>query len=303
MAGDEAFWFVVMNGEQRGPLTKAQILEYLMEGGLAGNDFIWRPGFTGWKAVNEIADFWEPPRQIPRRATAHSMPEQSSKEDETEAAGVPGNEKWSLWRSANFGGLLSAGLLALVAATGQGFEIASYVQNAKTETVAILFGVIMAAPLLFVLVALTRNSFMGPQRDSRASARLSALTFVVLLCAIAGGLKLYANSVFTSTDLISGGARNKFVERMQKSCFRNQRSLAGNEKVADSQIAKFCDCVGEKLADGTSYKELQIEMLDPKAIDDLKQRAVVTGRACLNKSASPSQSRESNSQGAAQGNN
>jgi hypothetical protein len=133
MTSDEAFWFIVINGEQRGPFTRAQILECIMEGGLLGNDFIWRPGFAAWKAVNEIADFWEPPSQIPDRATAHSIPEQSSKKDETAGAAVAA--RWSLWRSANFGMLLSAGLLTLMVTTGQGFEIAGYVQNAKPETI------------------------------------------------------------------------------------------------------------------------------------------------------------------------
>jgi hypothetical protein len=274
MTGEKAFWFAVMNGKQRGPLTKAQILEYLLKGRLAGNDLMWRPGFNDWKAVNDIADFWEPPSQIPGRAAAHSLiSEQLSNTTDV-------IEKWSLWKSANFGVLLSAGLLALGAA-GRGFEMADYVQTAKAQTIVSLFGVIMAAPLVFVLVALTRNISKGPQRVSSANARVSALTFVLLLCAIAGGLKLYAYYVFSSTDRISGDARSKFVERIQKSCFQNQRSLAGNEKIADVQIAKFCDCVGEKLGDNTSYRETRIEMLDPTAIHNLKQRAVVTGKACL----------------------
>lgn len=81
MTEDESFWFMVIDGEQRGPLTKAQILESLMEGELGGNDFIWRPGFTDWKAINETTDFWKPPSQIPTRTVDRSIPEQTPGKD------------------------------------------------------------------------------------------------------------------------------------------------------------------------------------------------------------------------------
>jgi hypothetical protein len=40
MAGQEAIWHVIIENEQQGPLTKGQILEYLKEGLLAGNDLL-----------------------------------------------------------------------------------------------------------------------------------------------------------------------------------------------------------------------------------------------------------------------
>lgn len=193
--------------------------------------------------------------------------------------------------------LISAGLLVLAIGAGQGFEFAGDVQDAKPVVIAALFGAILAVPLIFILIALARNNYRYPQRDSRANPMVSVLAFGFLLCAVAGGLKLYASFFFANDDQISGSARTAFVEKMQKSCFHNQRSLAGNEKVADAQITKFCDCVGERLADKTSYKELRIEMLDPKAIDGLKQRAVLTGRECLK---SPPPLKEDDGQSTAQ---
>src|SRR6478736_339808 len=56
-------WHVIIDGEQRGPLSRDQILEYLHDGQLVGSDLIWRPGFSNWKQVRELAEFWHPPRR------------------------------------------------------------------------------------------------------------------------------------------------------------------------------------------------------------------------------------------------
>ncbi len=49
--GGEAVWHIIVGERQEGPLTEAQILAYLADGGLAASDLIWRPGLTGWKQV------------------------------------------------------------------------------------------------------------------------------------------------------------------------------------------------------------------------------------------------------------
>jgi len=104
MAGEETIWHVTIDGTAHGPLTKAQVLEYLKRGVLAGSDRIWRPGFADWSPISEIGDFWQPPKRTTRasvqsRALGPSAPEHPHEPDrpDTPTAG----EKWSVWKSAN----------------------------------------------------------------------------------------------------------------------------------------------------------------------------------------------------------
>jgi hypothetical protein len=80
MAGQEAIWHVMIGGKEQGPLTKAQVLEYLTHGMLAGSDLIWRPGFPDWKPVSELGEFWLPPK----RTTVQLTPVQSRKVERME---------------------------------------------------------------------------------------------------------------------------------------------------------------------------------------------------------------------------
>jgi hypothetical protein len=78
MADQEAIWHVIIDGKEQGPLTKAQVLEYLRHGMLAGSDLIWRPGFPDWKPVSELGEFWQPPKRTPVQSTpVQSIPVQS----------------------------------------------------------------------------------------------------------------------------------------------------------------------------------------------------------------------------------
>jgi len=63
MAGQEAVWRVVINDNEQGPLTKSQVLEHLKDGLLTASNLIWRPGFSEWKSISEVSDFWQPPKR------------------------------------------------------------------------------------------------------------------------------------------------------------------------------------------------------------------------------------------------
>src|SRR5262249_8807482 len=144
MAGQEAIWHVMIGGKEQGPLTKAQVLEYLRHGMLAGSDRIWRPGFPDWKSVSEIDEFWQPPKRTTDQPTlVQSVPEHVPEPDKIDAPSV--GEKWSLWKSANIGLLVSAFVLLLQVGTGQGFELANYAHTASAATVSGLIGQILAA--------------------------------------------------------------------------------------------------------------------------------------------------------------
>ena len=64
MSVQEAVWHVVINDNEQGPLTKSQVLEHLKDGLLTASNLIWRPGFSEWKSISEVSDFWQPPKRL-----------------------------------------------------------------------------------------------------------------------------------------------------------------------------------------------------------------------------------------------
>ena len=81
--------------------------------------------------------------------------------------------------------------LAVQIASGRGTELASLVQTASAESIAELAGQILAAPLLFILIAIVRNIFK--RRLPKADARYleDAIVSAFLLVGIGGSLVLY----------------------------------------------------------------------------------------------------------------
>jgi hypothetical protein len=283
MAGDgEAIWHVIVGEkqEQEGPLTKAQVLAYLKGGMLEGSDLIWRSGLTDWKQVSEIDEFRQPEEQGSLREPAQAQAPVLSASDLRYQADGDGSEdgaKWSLWKSANIGLLFSALTLLAQIAGGHGFELANDVHTANAETIGLLIGQIVATPLIFVLIAFARNLLNRRQPKSKASALRGAMTFVALFLCLLGGLVVYGEVVFSSTDIISGEARSTFIADASTPCIQKQRSLG--QSLTEDQIEKYCGCVSEKIADSTTYKQLGSEA-DATALDDLRQKLEAAGNAC-----------------------
>jgi GYF domain 2 len=281
MASQEAIWHVLIDGKEQGPLTKAQVLECLTHGMLAGEDRIWRPGFPDWKSVSEIGDFWRPPKRpvtgvsAQLRTLVQSAPEQVA--EPVRIDGRPTDKKWSLWKSANRGLLVSALVLLAQIGNGRGFELANYAHTASAATVGNLVGQIFGAPLLFVSIAVVRNLLNRRLPKSSASTARGALIFVALLVCIVGALWVYGEIFFSSNDTISGEARKTFIANAHHACVQKQRSLGQN--VTEAQIDKYCICGSEKIADSTTYKQLGTEP-DASAHADLKQKIEAAGRAC-----------------------
>lgn len=278
MADENAIWHVLIEGVQRGPFTKSQVLEFLRDGTLAGHDLIWRPGLSDWKSVSEIKEFWQPPppRPMPSVKVASQPPpltQQSLSSVEPVAAG----QKWNLWKSASIGLLVSALTLALQVANGRGFELANYAHTRSAETISGLVGQTLAAPLIFVLVALVRNLFKRGQPKSSASAVVWGSTFAGLLLGVSVALFTYGESFFASDDVVSGETRKVFVADFHSSCTRKQRSISPT--ATESQILSYCACVSEKAAGGTTYRQLGTEP-DARALADLKQRIEAAGYSC-----------------------
>lgn len=276
MVGQEEIWHVLIDDKQRGPLTKAEVLEYLNDGLLSASNFVWRPGFPDWKLVSEIGEFWQSPPPIPQsRTSVRSAPEHAHEPDRINRP--PTRKQWSLWKSANIGLLIGALTLLLQIGNGRGFELANYAHSASAETISGLIGRVLGAPLIFVLIAVVRNLLNRQQPKSSVNALWGALTFTALFAGIMGGLVVYGEIFFSSTEAISGEARTFAVAAMHRGCVRKQQSLGQN--VTEAQVDTYCTCASEKLAESTTYEQLG-RQLDASATADLKQKAEAVGLAC-----------------------
>ncbi len=276
MVEEEAIWHVFVGGAQHGPLTKAQVFESLSSDALVGSGLVWRPGFTGWKSVSEVNDFSQPPPQMTAELKV-PVPSQNLVDQPAKTDAPLVGKKWSLWKSASIGLLVSALTLLMQVANGRGFELASYAHTGSAATIGALIGQTLAAPLIFSLVAAVRNFFHRRQSRSSASAVKWALTFAALLTGILAALFVYGELFFSSTEKISGAARNSTVADIHGTCVQRQRSIS--QAATEAQIQSYCTCVSEKLADSTTYRHLGTK-LDASALADLRQRAEAVGAAC-----------------------
>jgi hypothetical protein len=267
-----AIWHVLIGGVQQGPLTKSQVFEFLTSGKLSGEDLIWCPGFPDWKAVSDVDEFWQPPRVTSRRKAPPQPPPLT---DHNKSDKRISRQKWSLWKSASIGLLVSALTLALQVANGRGFELANYAHTRSAETISGLVGQTLAAPLIFVVIALVGNF----RRKSASTANTVAwtATFAALLVGVFGALFIYGEIFFASDEAIAGEARKSFVANFGTSCARRQRSIS--QAATEGQIQTYCTCVSGKVADATTYRQLGTDA-DARALADLKQRVEAAGTSC-----------------------
>jgi hypothetical protein len=184
---------------------------------------------------------------------------------------------WSLWASANIGLLVSALLLLLQIGRGRGFELANDAHTASLSTISALIGQILAASLLCVLIALVRNLLRQGRPKSCVNSLRHGLAFAALLLCILAGLQAYGKTVFASTEIISGEARKSFVVDAYRSCLRKQ--YAGGQNVSDPQVDKYCMCMSQKMAAGTTYQQLGSEP-DATALAELRQKVEAVSDAC-----------------------
>jgi hypothetical protein len=220
-----------------------------------------------WKSVSEVEQL--PPEPM-STAVAVQTPLRDGREPKrARAAGG----KSSLWRSASIGLLFSAFIIILQVGNGQGFELANYAHAASLATIIALLIRILTAPLIFVLVAIVRNLLSGRQKSS-ASALLGALTFAMLLALILGGLVVYGEVFFSSDEAISGESRKASVADSLRLCVQEQRSLP--QDATESEINQYCRCVGEKIADGRTYRQLGLHASAPAN----RKKAEAAGIAC-----------------------
>jgi hypothetical protein len=275
MAEQKTIWHVIIDKQKRGPLTGAEVLKFLKDGVLNGGDRIWRPGFADWTPISEVPEFRQPPKRAMQRAPARPAPARPpgpSQADSASRSRAP--KKWSIWRSANLGLLVSALMLIVQIASGRDFRLASYAQTASAATVGALLVQILAAPMLFALVALVWNLFRRGASRSATSATRGAITFLGLFACIVAGIIVYGKVFFSSTQALSGETRKAFVADMYRACVQTQRVISWG--VAEAVIARQCSCVSEKMADLTTFQQLSSEPSDA----DLRYKAQTAENAC-----------------------
>ena len=55
-AGSGADWHVVVNGDQQGPFSPAQIGEMLSAGTIDWEAYVWKEGFDGWAPARDVQE-------------------------------------------------------------------------------------------------------------------------------------------------------------------------------------------------------------------------------------------------------
>lgn len=280
VGGDEAIWHVTIDDQQHGPMSRAQVLKYLHDGQVVGSDLIWRPGFSDWKLVSDLEEFWHPPRRgRPPPLPAPTQQPQPDDSDQTAAVSASSSKrKVSLWNAANAGLVLSVLVLLLQIANGRGFELASYAQTASTSTIAYLAGQILGVPLIFTVLAGITNIFKWQSPSSEAPAKKGATIFACMLAGVVVSLALYGHWFFGTTETISGATRDDYMSKMQSGCIQKQKSL--NQGLTDELISKYCWCLSEQMAANTTYKQLASDANAPDVQDYLRRQAEAAGQTC-----------------------
>lgn len=287
MGREDAIWHVIIDGKQHGPLSRSQVLEHLQDGQLVGSDPIWRPGFSDWKQVSELAEFWQPPNHgtVPPSSFAPPPTEQPKRDDVqidavVPAQAAPSNKKWSIWRAANAGLIVTMLILAVQIASGRGYDLANLAYTPGTGSLGELTGQILAVPLLFVIIALLVNIFKWRQPSSDAKATKGAIKFASMLVGIGLSLALYGQWFFSSMELISGTTRDEVISGMRSGCVKRQMSLRQGANPSENQISKYCNCIGDQIANKMTYKQVASGTTAPDVREYFKQQAEVAGLTC-----------------------
>jgi GYF domain 2 len=250
---DDAIWHILINGAQRGPLRRSQLLASLRDGTVNGAGLVWRPGFENWLPLRDVREFWDPP----------SPPEH---EPETVASPPPLQadvpvahffRKWSLWGAATIGLALASVVLAMSAFTTQGYMLANVGYAPSAGLIGELIGQLLVLPLLFVLVAVIRNTVRRRNlRPSSVSAVRGAATFFGILIVVGISLRIFGSFYFSRDEIIEGDARADFTKSFAAGCFRSQRNAVVNAGLTDTQLDSYCNCAGNSVASTFTYRQL-----------------------------------------------
>jgi predicted Zn finger-like uncharacterized protein len=75
-AADQGAWHVVVDGEQVGPLTEAEVKDRLRQGQINSDTLVWKEGFADWSALSTVPEL----AAVLARITHHAVPKVASGE-------------------------------------------------------------------------------------------------------------------------------------------------------------------------------------------------------------------------------
>ncbi len=128
---EQAIWHIVVDGQQQGPYTANQILEYQKAGRLNTESYVWQEGFDDWKPIRDVPELYLENNQAQPVADEEKTVMQPSpaglfdaKEPEPVATAPVGGDDGGLFDQPadDGGGLFASDDKAGAAATSSPFE-------------------------------------------------------------------------------------------------------------------------------------------------------------------------------------
>jgi predicted Zn finger-like uncharacterized protein len=83
--GGEATWYIVVDGEQKGPLSPIELSQLFAKGSVGLDSYVWKEGFDDWKVAGDVPDL----AQVFGGAAAHAK--SAAATDDTSAIGTGGD--------------------------------------------------------------------------------------------------------------------------------------------------------------------------------------------------------------------
>ncbi|MDH4281491.1 MAG: zinc-ribbon domain-containing protein [Myxococcales bacterium] len=85
--GGEAVWYIVVDGEQKGPFPPIQLSQLFAKGSAGLDSYVWKEGFDDWKVAGDVPDL----AQVFGSAAAQTRNAQAAGTDDTSAFGAGGD--------------------------------------------------------------------------------------------------------------------------------------------------------------------------------------------------------------------
>jgi hypothetical protein len=83
-----ASWFFIENGEQRGPISSAELKSRADQGLLKPDDHVWQEGMASWVAAKQVGEFFSPIASPPPLPPKNSLPPAQSHKASPPSPGI-----------------------------------------------------------------------------------------------------------------------------------------------------------------------------------------------------------------------
>ncbi|MCS6858169.1 MAG: zinc-ribbon domain-containing protein, partial [Sandaracinaceae bacterium] len=204
----DAVWYVAVDGEQKGPLTPAQIGEMIAEGRVGWDVYVWREGFDDWKSAQDVPELIQAIRGGALSAGSPSTSEVPLVSGEVAAAKGPKDRGADLFGSAESGSGDEDVVASPQSAPSPRVSMAQAMTGQRNEN-SVLFSLSNLQSLSTASASSgTASSKNNPARPGMASGEGSGLIDIRALAAATGlaSGSAPAESAPKLDDLLSIGA-------------------------------------------------------------------------------------------------